>query len=343
MVDRRLLIGVFILGIIVVSGVPFATTFSSLQGDNSGVGDNVSTALSEQDSGALFATTNANEFCTDQYDNCNPSSYEAGEAEAYSVLEYDDIEYIGTRSDGTFVVEPGTEIRYRCRGDLGPDGYDSDTSLMDAQDTTPSISVENDARTIVVETGEQIQSEGTVDISFERARSVQFVCAGLGRDDGWWAYTSSWSWYTEEVVEADDSDSDGVFDVNDACPETGDQGFGLKDDGCPIVDSDGDGVPDPKDDCPERGSQGLGVKDNGCPIVDSDGDGVVDMNDACPDQGSVGFGVDDSGCPLRDADNDGVVDRDDACPDTYGSKGDGCPTLVDRVVNFFVGLGFPVR
>jgi hypothetical protein len=62
-------------------------------------------------------------------------------------------------------------------------------------------------------------------------------------------------------VQARDSDGDGIPDREDACPEEGGQGFGLKDNGCPVRDSDDDGVPDPEDDCP--GESGLEELD-GC-------------------------------------------------------------------------------
>ncbi len=69
-------------------------------------------------------------------------------------------------------------------------------------------------------------------------------------------------------------------------------------------DSDGDGVKDNKDNCPNEGDQGYGVDENGCPNPpppppDSDGDGFTDDVDACPNQGDVGNGVDSTGCPYR--------------------------------------------
>jgi len=50
-----------------------------------------------------------------------------------------------------------------------------------------------------------------------------------------------------------------------------------------VADSDNDGVYDNDDKCPETGGQGLGVKENGCPVQDSDNDGVVDSKDDEPD------------------------------------------------------------
>lgn len=133
-----------------------------------------------------------------------------------------------------------------------------------------------------------------------------------------------------------DTDGDGVYDKEDACPEIP----GLKEFmGCP--DTDGDKIADKDDSCPEVA--GL-VEFNGCP--DTDGDGIVDNEDACPnDKGTKMM----KGCP--DADGDGVADKDDKCPEVKGDKanagcpwpdtdGDGvadkddkCPTVVGTIAN----------
>ncbi|MBS9774707.1 MAG: OmpA family protein [Tenacibaculum sp.] len=108
-----------------------------------------------------------------------------------------------------------------------------------------------------------------------------------------------------------DTDKDGVYDKNDACPEV----KGLKEfKGCP--DTDGDGIPDKDDACPEV----AGVKQfNGCP--DTDGDGIPNNLDKCPEvKGLKNF----AGCP--DTDGDGIVDSADKCPKVKGPKANnGCP------------------
>ncbi len=94
--------------------------------------------------------------------------------------------------------------------------------------------------------------------------------------------------------------------------------------GGPPPDSDSDGVPDSKDDCPNT-PRGATVDARGCP-KDSDGDGVYDGIDQCPDT-PRGATVDARGCP-KDSDGDGVYDGIDRCPDTpRGEKVDsqGCP------------------
>lgn len=108
-----------------------------------------------------------------------------------------------------------------------------------------------------------------------------------------------------------DTDGDGIFDKDDACPEVA----GLAQfNGCP--DTDGDGIVDSKDACPEVA--GL-AQLNGCP--DSDGDGIADKNDSCPNvKGSKANG----GCP--DTDGDGIIDKNDKCPKEAGPKShQGCP------------------
>ena len=146
---------------------------------------------------------------------------------------------------------------------------------------------------------------------------------------------------------AKDTDGDGIYDKDDACPEVA----GLKEfNGCP--DTDADGIEDAKDDCPNEA--GL-AEFNGCP--DTDGDGVADKDDACVDvfglkslQGcpdADGDGVADkddkcpevkgpkenAGCPWPDRDGDGVYDKDDKCPDVKGTVANqGCPEVSDEVV-----------
>ena len=137
-----------------------------------------------------------------------------------------------------------------------------------------------------------------------------------------------------------DTDGDGIYDKDDACPE--EAGLEIFN-GCP--DSDNDGIQDSKDDCPN--TAGL-AEFNGCP--DSDGDGVIDNDDKCPNTAGLkalagcpdadGDGVADgddncpntagpvanNGCPWPDTDGDGVLDKDDKCPNEAGEVAlDGCP------------------
>jgi OOP family OmpA-OmpF porin len=110
-----------------------------------------------------------------------------------------------------------------------------------------------------------------------------------------------------------DTDGDGIYDKNDACPEVA----GLKQfNGCP--DTDGDGIIDGSDACPDV--FGLATL-NGCP--DTDGDGIADKDDACPDvKGLAAL----KGCP--DTDGDGIADKDDKCPNVAGpASNGGCPVL----------------
>ncbi|WP_298762372.1 OmpA family protein [uncultured Polaribacter sp.] len=140
-----------------------------------------------------------------------------------------------------------------------------------------------------------------------------------------------------------DTDKDGVYDKDDACPEVAGlkefngcpdaDGDGIKDsdDACPNVaglaamngcpDADGDGVADKDDMCPNE----KGTKANkGCP--DSDGDGVINKKDKCPNQAGP---MANSGCPWPDSDKDGVLDKDDKCPNVAGvASNKGCPAAV---------------
>lgn len=140
-----------------------------------------------------------------------------------------------------------------------------------------------------------------------------------------------------------DTDGDGIFDKDDACPEVA----GLKEfNGCP--DADGDGIKDADDACPEvaglaalngcpdTDGDGIADKDDACPTVkgtkanngcpDTDGDGVVDSKDKCP---TVAGPTDNAGCPWPDTDGDSVLDKDDKCPKVAGvASNNGCPEVV---------------
>jgi OOP family OmpA-OmpF porin len=99
--------------------------------------------------------------------------------------------------------------------------------------------------------------------------------------------------YILEPVDID-SDKDGVFDMNDQCPNTP-INVVVDASGCPL-DSDKDGVFDYNDKCPQT-PQGVTVDEQGC-LLDSDKDGVSDYKDECLDTPS-GIKVDLKGCPLN--------------------------------------------
>jgi hypothetical protein len=136
-----------------------------------------------------------------------------------------------------------------------------------------------------------------------------------------------------------DSDSDGVYDAQDACPADAEDDDGHADeDGCPDSDDDGDEVPDATDRCPQEAEDVDEHEDeDGCPDPDDDGDGIRDGYDSCPHVPEDRDGDhDNDGCPDDDRDGDRIRDADDECPsqreDTDGlGDEDGCPeTDFDR-------------
>jgi OmpA-OmpF porin, OOP family len=145
-----------------------------------------------------------------------------------------------------------------------------------------------------------------------------------------------------EVVIKTDRDRDGVFDAEDACPDTpGVRSDDPKTNGCPPPspppDRDGDGIRDGEDACPDVvGVRSDDPKTSGCPS-DRDKDGVIDAEDGCPD--IAGVHTDDpktNGCPPDpDRDKDGILNDVDACPDAAGPKSEdprttGCPRVFIR-------------
>lgn len=122
-------------------------------------------------------------------------------------------------------------------------------------------------------------------------------------------------------VEGNDTDSDGVPDDSDNCPETSNEDQD---------DADGDGVGNACDNCPYASNTDQADADDdetgdACDD-DNDGDDVADDVDNCPD---------DSNPDQADTDSDGVGDTCDNCPDIPNADqadsdsdgvGDGCET-----------------
>ncbi|HYP76636.1 MAG TPA: OmpA family protein [Polyangiaceae bacterium] len=136
-----------------------------------------------------------------------------------------------------------------------------------------------------------------------------------------------------------DSDGDGFFDPQDACPMQ----VGVAPNGCPVpvvVDTDHDGIPDPSDACPQEAEDGQPPSaTDGCPNKDSDADGILIPEDKCPSE----KGIAPDGCPVRDKDADGIADDVDKCPDQPETKNgfedaDGCPDELPKAVAKFSGV-----
>jgi OmpA-OmpF porin, OOP family len=121
-----------------------------------------------------------------------------------------------------------------------------------------------------------------------------------------------------------DSDGDGIFDKDDACPSVAGT---AKYNGCPIPDTDGDGINDDNDQCKDKPGT---AKYNGCPVPDSDGDGLNDEEDKCPNQaGTAKY----NGCPIPDGDGDGINDEEDKCPNVAGIReNQGCPEIKQEII-----------
>jgi OOP family OmpA-OmpF porin len=132
-----------------------------------------------------------------------------------------------------------------------------------------------------------------------------------------------------------DRDHDGVYDVDDRCPDQPEDLDGFQDkDGCPDLDNDNDGIPDAQDKCPNAAEDMDQFEDeDGCPDLDNDKDGIPDINDSCPNAAEDGRGKrPKDGCPStsEDSDGDGVNDTVDKCVDDPEDRDgfeddDGCP------------------
>ena len=89
-------------------------------------------------------------------------------------------------------------------------------------------------------------------------------------------------------------------------------------------DSDSDGVPNCRDECPNVAEDDDNLRDDdGCPEADADFDGIPDARDSCPDQPAASENVEAPGCPfgtpgtaIQDATSTGSID---AMSQDYGS------------------------
>ena len=100
-------------------------------------------------------------------------------------------------------------------------------------------------------------------------------------------------------------------------------------------DSDSDGLPNAVDNCPNENSLPFDLDNDGCPD-DSDNDGILDEYDLCPEIDAFGFDSDLNGC-IDDSDNDGIGDNQDLCEtividSDYPVDGFGCRPI-DSVIN----------
>ena len=97
----------------------------------------------------------------------------------------------------------------------------------------------------------------------------------------------------------EDSDSDGLANIEDICPNENPQEWDVDNDGC-VDDNDGDGIKDNIDMCINQNSSGFDLDQNGC-IDDTDGDGVGNNLDRCDTLIiSSSYPVDYEGCRPKD-------------------------------------------
>ncbi len=177
-----------------------------------------------------------------------------------------------------------------------------------------------------------------IDVAGRRAiKGMWSVTAGVGRGLGNGIGAPDLRLFAMAGFNPDfrDRDHDGIYDINDKCPDQPEDRDGFQDaDGCPDPDNDNDGIPDVKDRCPNEAEDVDSYQDeDGCPDPDNDKDGIPDINDACPNAAEDHKGkFPNDGCPssTEDSDNDGIPDGVDKCPDEAEDKdgfedADGCP------------------
>ncbi len=164
----------------------------------------------------------------------------------------------------------------------------------------------------------QVRVDGTLDWISSPDEAMSFA-----PDDQHWGVQAGLSLQLPSDAPATpkDSDSDGVADDVDACPNTP-LGTQVDGKGCPITraaaDADGDRVLDLDDKCPNTPA-GEAVDATGCSESqkDDDKDKVMNNVDKCPNT-PAGETVDAAGCSAsqKDDDLDKVMNPADRCPNT---------------------------
>jgi OOP family OmpA-OmpF porin len=105
---------------------------------------------------------------------------------------------------------------------------------------------------------------------------------------------------TQEPIEPEDRDEDGIPDADDVCPTEAELVNEIEDeDGCPELDADEDGLVGELDQCPAEPEDREGFEDeDGCPDPDNDQDSHADASDECPQEAETDNGFEDEdGCP----------------------------------------------
>jgi hypothetical protein len=129
--------------------------------------------------------------------------------------------------------------------------------------------------------------------------------------------------YTGQIT-AEDSDGDGIPDVEDNCPYIFNPIRPI--DGGVQGDEDGDRIGDVCDPCPlSPDSSDCFVPD----LEDRDGDGIPDVEDNCPYHENP---------DQLDSDEDGMGDACDLCPDTPNFLGAECPAEETTIYNVMQGV-----
>lgn len=179
------------------------------------------------------------------------------------------VSYLIREDEGTLDYEGGQELGARAAARIAFDDQWQTAALAEVGFSTATRDFFSGATT-------PVEIRGGIEHWFaDHWRFTAFLGTGLSRGVGapdlragvGIAYGENPPYRPRPRPTDDDHDGDGILDVNDRCPDEGEDRDGFEDaDGCPDDDNDGDGVLDVDDGCRNAPETMNGISDeDGCP------------------------------------------------------------------------------
>ena len=289
----------------------------------------------EQSTGAILDEGwSWDNYSKTEYRTGNPESIQEGDSWIESIHGYEEFTHESEDGDN----ESGSDEYWH---NDTVEAYDFVQIDLPPNQANPSAGNVTMDALMVRTTDESGEIEGVIAIS-EYNVPIQFHIYDEDNNLTAIANLSSWSIQSQVII---DTDSDGVEDEYDLCPNTA-EGQPVNAEGCSWyqLDDDGDGILNPEDQC-EGFDDSIdvdidGIIDGCDDLIDSDNDGVSDENDQCNGQDDT-IDIDNDtiiDCldSLIDSDGDYISDENDQCEgydDNIDQDNDGIPDDCDQIID----------